>query len=112
MAHFTRPLVAEIFGMDTEGATNFRDILGLFRAENAEAVRDRLATMAERLGIPIETIPKFLEDYGDIFMSLSYYRQCLDQILPQVQSFMDGIAMVRANRQLSQDNVPDEAWSP
>jgi hypothetical protein len=102
MARFTRPLVAEIFGHDTEGA-EFSGILGLFRADNAQAVRERLATMADRLGIPIETIPKFLEDYGDIFMSLSYYRQCLDQLLPQVQSFMDGIAMVRANRQLSQD---------
>lgn len=102
MAHFTRPLVAEIFGQDT-GVTQFRDILGLFRADNAEAVRIRLSTMADRLGIPIEAIPKFLEDYGDIFMSLSYYRQCLDQILPQVQSFMDGIAMMRANRQMSQD---------
>jgi hypothetical protein len=102
MARFTRPLVAEIFGHDTEGA-EFSSILGLFRADNAMAVRERLATMADRLGIPIETIPKFLEDYGDIFMSLSYYRQCLDQLLPQVQSFMDGIAMVRANRQLSQD---------
>ena len=83
--------------------TEFKDIVGLFRADNAQAVRERLATMADRLGIPIETIPKFLEDYGDIFMSLSYYRQCLDHLLPQVQSFMDGIAMVRANHQLSQD---------
>jgi len=102
MVRFTRPLVAEIFGHDTEG-TEFRNILGLFRADNPEAVRQRLATMANRLGIPIEAIPKFLEDYGDIFMSLSYYRQCLDQLLPHVQSFMDGITMVRTNRQLSQD---------
>lgn len=102
MARFTRPLVAEIFGHDTEGA-EFSSILGLFRGQNAEAVRERLGTMADRLGIPIEAIPKFLEDYGDIFMSLSYYRQCLDQMLPQVQNFMDGVAMVRANRQLSQD---------
>jgi hypothetical protein len=102
MARFTRPLVAEIFGHDTEGA-EFSSILSLFRADNAEVVRERLMTMASRLGIPIEAIPKFLEDYGDIFMSLSYYRQCLDQMLPQVQNFMDGVAMVRANRQLSQD---------
>jgi hypothetical protein len=102
MAHFTRPLVAEIFGQNAKVA-GFQDILGMFRAENAEAVRARLATMADRLGIPIERIPKFLEDYGDIFMSLSYYRSCLDQLLPQVQSFMDGIAMVKSNRQLAQD---------
>jgi hypothetical protein len=102
MANFTRPLVSEIFGRDTAGE-NFGNIVGLFRGENAQAVRERLDTMASRLGIPIESIPKFLEDYGDIFMSLSYYRQCLDQMLPQVQSFMDGIAMIRASHQMAQD---------
>jgi len=102
MANFTRPLVTEIFGRDTAGE-KFRDIVGLFRADNAQAVRERLTMMADRLGIPIESIPKFLEDYGDIFMSLSYYRQCLDQLLPQVQSFMDGIAMIRSSHQLAQD---------
>ncbi len=102
MTSFTRPLVAEIFGDDTVGR-NFGDILGMFRADSAVSVRARLTTMSEKLGIPIEAIPKFLEDYGDIFMSLSYYRQCLDQLLPQVQSFMDGMAAVRANHQLAQD---------
>src|SRR3954463_4180515 len=102
MASFTRPLVAEIFGRDTAGE-RFHDIVGLFRADNAQAVRSRLDKMASRLGIPIEAIPKFLEDYGDIFMSLSYYRHCLDELLPQVQNFMDGIAMVRASHQLAQD---------
>jgi hypothetical protein len=102
MANFTRPLVTEIFGRDTKGA-HFKDIVGLFRADNADEVRERLAKMAGRLGIPVDSIPKFLEDYADIFMSLSYYRQCLDHLLPQVQNFMDGIAMVRASHQLAQD---------
>ena len=96
MAHFTRPLIAEIFGRDTTG-TRFNDILGMFSGESAESVRERLHTMAGRLGITIDKIPKFLEDYADIFMSLSYYRQCLDQLLPQVQSFMDGIAIGPGN---------------
>ena len=102
MAKFTRPLVTEIFGQDTEGA-QFRDIVGLFRADNAAAVRERLAKMSDRLGIPVDSIPKFLEDYGDIFMSLSYYRQCLDDLLPQVENFLKGMAMVRASHQLAQD---------
>jgi len=102
MTSFTRPLVAEIFGHDTVGQ-NFGDILGMFRADSAVSVRAKLATMSQKLGIPIEAIPKFLEDYGDIFMSLSYYRQCLDQLLPQVQNFMDGLAAIRANHQLAQD---------
>src|SRR6476659_3327863 len=110
MASFTRPLIGEIFGRDTAG-TRFNDILGMFRGESAESVRERLHTMASRLGITIDKIPKFLEDYADIFMSLSYYRQCLDQLLPQVQSFMDGIAMIRANHQLAQDRALMEVVS-
>jgi hypothetical protein len=102
MANFTRPLVGEIFGRDTQGA-GFHDIVGMFRGNNAEEVRARLDMMATRLGITVDSIPKFLEDYGDIFMSLSYYRQCLDELLPQVQSLMDGIAMIRASHQLAND---------
>ena len=108
MANFTRPLVGEIFGRDTSGE-QFHDIVGLFRAQNPGAVRERLAMMAGRLGIPVDAIPKFLEDYADIFMSLSYYRQCLDHLLPQVQNFMEGIAMVRSSHQLTHDRSLMEA---
>ena len=102
MTSFTRPLMAEVFGADTK-VSDFKDIVGMFRGENADAVRLRLETLANRLGIPIESIPRFLEDYADIFMSLSYYRNCLDHLLPQVQIFMDGIAMLRANQQMAHD---------
>ena len=102
MTAFTRPLIAEVFGADTQ-VTQFKDIVGMFRGENADAVRLRLETLANRLGIPIEAIPRFLEDYADIFMSLSYYRNCLDHLLPQVQIFMDGLEMVRGNQQMKAD---------
>ena len=102
MATFTRPLVEEIFGAETNVA-HFTDILGMFRDCSAQTVLARLATMAEKLGIPVPGIPKFLEDYADIFMSLSYYKQCLAQLLPQVQAFMISLADIRANHQLRND---------
>jgi hypothetical protein len=51
----------------------------------------------------VSGIPKFLEDYADIFMSLSYYKQCLDMLLPQVQGFMESLADIRGNHQLRND---------
>jgi hypothetical protein len=102
MATFTRPLVEEIFGAGTN-VEHFTDILGMFRDCSVETVRARLALMADKLGIPVPGIPKFLEDYADIFMSLSYYKQCLDQLLPQVQAFMIALADIRANHQLKND---------
>jgi hypothetical protein len=102
MASFTRPLVAEIFGADTS-VDHFSDIIGLFRNTNGQTARERLQKMADKLGLEIMAIPNFLEDYGDIFMSLSYYRQCLDEILPNIQSFMDSLSDIRENYQLRQD---------
>jgi len=102
MATFTRPLVVEVFGEETN-VEQFTDILSLFRNCSAEMVRERLAMMAARLGIPVSGIPKFLEDYADIFMSLSYYKQCLDQLLPHVQGFMISLTDMRANHQLRND---------
>ena len=102
MASFTRPLIVEVFGDDTN-VEQFHDILSLFRDTSAQTVRARLAMMGKRLGIPVSGIPKFLEDYADIFMSLSYYKQCLDQLLPQVQEFMISLSDIRGNRQLRID---------
>jgi hypothetical protein len=102
MAKFTRPLIVEIFGQEAT-SQSFKGILSLFRGESAQSVRERLNMMANRLGIPIEAIPKFLEDYADIFMSLSYYRQCLDQLLPHVDQFMHDVGTLRATHQLAQD---------
>ena len=102
MSTFTKPLVAEIFAEDVEVA-GFTDLVGLMRNCPADKVRERLATMSEKLGIAISAIPNFLEDYADIFMSLSYYRQCLDQILPHIQTFLECMHDVRSNHQLRQD---------
>jgi hypothetical protein len=102
MASFTKPLVSEIFGNDAN-IGGFTDLVGLMRNCPADTVRERLRTMADKLGIDILAIPKFLEDYADIFMSLSYYRQCLDEILPPIQGFLSCADDIRSNYQLKQD---------
>jgi len=104
MAAFTRPLITSVFGRDTTGE-QFSNIIGLFHASNPDTVRARLDTMAKRLGITRDAIPLFLEDYGDIFMSLSYYRHCLDQLLPDISNFMDDLAAIRTNDQLARDRL-------
>ena len=101
MATFTKPLVAEIFG-DDANIGGFTDIISLMRNCPADTIRLRLGRMSEKLGIKTSAIPNFLEDYADIFMSLSYYRQCMDQILPPIQSFLDSTHDIRTNHQLRQ----------
>ncbi|MGD0191840.1 MAG: hypothetical protein ABSD74_13960 [Rhizomicrobium sp.] len=102
MSAFTQPLVNEIFGEDAS-VGGFTDIVGLMRNCPADTARERLAQMARKLGIGIHDIPNFLEDYADIFMSLSYYRQCLDQILPPIQTFLESAQDIRSNYNLKHD---------
>jgi len=103
MSKFTLPLIKEIYGSDDLEISSFEDIIALFRAPDVHKARQKLSMMAEKLGIELADIPAFLEDYGDIFLSLSYYRQCLDRIEPVLWEFIAAMTEIRANHQLQQD---------
>ncbi len=104
MSAFTHPLIREIYGDSVEGEINsFEDILRLFRQPNATNALKRLKQMAEKLDIRPDQVPLFLEDYGDIFMSLSYYRQCLDQIEPAISDFLGALPDLRNSYQFRED---------
>ena len=82
MSSFTLPLIKQIYGSDYLEITNFKDLVGLFKDPDVKKAISKLKTMAETLNIQLDQIPRFLEDYGDIFISLSYYRNCLDRLQP------------------------------
>ncbi len=103
MKDFTRPLIAEIFGGDDVDIQDFNDVIKLFRDPDVKNALEKLRVMAEKLGIEMDKIPTFMEDYGDIFLSLSYYRQCLDAIEPTISSFLEGLNDLRNNYQLKSD---------
>lgn len=104
MRDFTRPLIVEIYG-DGEDVDiqSFEDVVNLFRDPDVKKAKEKLQLMADKLEIQLEDVPKFLEDYGDIFLSLSYYRQCLDTIAPVITQFLDTVAELKENWQLRND---------
>ncbi|KAA5605070.1 hypothetical protein F1188_12340 [Roseospira marina] len=103
MTQFTRPLIAEIYGGEDVQVERFEDVVGLFRDPDIKRARQRLQQMADALGIEILEVPTFLEDYGDIFLSLSYYKQCLDRLTPLLDVFLASMYDIRKNYQLRQD---------
>lgn len=103
MRRFTGPLIAQIYGSDGVDIKSFADIVALFRDPDVKAARAKLKLMAEKLHIEMTEIPSFLEDYGDIFLSLGYYRQCLDRLTPHLDAFMSGVEALRRNWQLRND---------
>ncbi|MDP6773789.1 MAG: hypothetical protein QGI63_05920, partial [Rhodospirillales bacterium] len=66
MTAFTRPLIMQIFGDDDVSIQDFEDVIALFRDPDIAKARQKLQTMADKLGVKLQDVPKFLEDYGDI----------------------------------------------
>lgn len=104
MTRFTRPLILHVYGASGDRSIHsFEDLVALFRDPDVEKALGKLKIMAARLEIRIGQVPKFLEDYGDIFLSLSYYRQALDGIEPTVASFGHVVGQIREHWQLRKD---------
>lgn len=104
MTDFTRPLIMQIYGKDDDvKIETFEDVVGLFRDPDVKRALEKLKVMAEKLGIKPEEVPAFIEDYGDIFLSLSYYRRCLDSVEPIITSFLDALPGLRTNYALKND---------
>lgn len=100
MKSFTRPLLMQVYGEDGMKIETFEDVVGLFRDPDLQKARHKLNVMAAKLGIEIAAIPRFLEDYADIFLSLSYYKQCLDKIAPAVYDFFESLEDLRKSHQM------------
>lgn len=103
MKDFTMPLISEIYGGADVAIQDFNDLINLFRNPDVKMAREKLDVMSKRLDIDLMELPRFLEDYGDIFLSLAYYKQCLDEISPITQGFLDSLGKIRSNWELKND---------
>lgn len=95
MRVFTRPLIATIYGGKQSVKGDFKDIVGLFIEPSMPEAQKNLAELATALDIDVRGIPKFLEDYGDAYLSLAYYQSCLDENLPIIHDFLKSVAEIQ-----------------
>ena len=103
MTEFTRPLIAHIYGSEDVNIQSFDDVVRLFRSPDIKNAMEKIHQMSQKLEIKPQEIPRFMEDYGDIFLSLSYYRKCLDSISPLIDEFLDAMEELRGNYRLKAD---------
>jgi len=103
MSKFTHPLLTEVFGGVDAEIKDLDQLLDMFRAPDKGNALRNLQVMAKKLEIEIGEIPKFLEDYGDIFMSLAYFRDCLDALIPQITTLLEDMGEMRKSMQLASD---------
>ncbi|MGB0749303.1 MAG: hypothetical protein ACPGO3_11200 [Magnetospiraceae bacterium] len=103
MKRFTRPLIQQIYGNSNVDVDDFDSLISLFRNPDKKKALESLHYMAEKLKVGVMDVPRFLEDYGDIFLSLSYYRSCLESIEPVLEEFTQSLHILRQNWQLRHD---------
>lgn len=103
MKDFTRPLILQVFGSELDGTDNASDLIGLLRNPDREEAMRRLNTLAEELKINVAEIPAFIEDYGDIFLSLAYFRDRLDHVVPIINDFLEWMGELQETWMIKND---------
>lgn len=103
MKLFTQPLIVKLYGDDDVDIKKPDEMLELFNHSDPNLVLKNLKLFAQTLSIQVDDIPKVLADYGDLYMSISYYRELLQSIGPIMGEFNSSIDQIRSNRQLQQN---------
>jgi predicted nuclease with TOPRIM domain len=103
MKSFTHPLIQHVYGSTNVSINDVSDIIRMFAAPNRDEAIKNLRMMADRLKIELVEIPNFLEEYGDIFLSLAYFRRCIDELVPEVQKFTEWMIEIRKSSEIARD---------
>lgn len=106
MKEFTQPLIDRIYGPADDSGTDVNglgELVNLFAVPNKEDALRNLRLMAEKLNISLREVPKFLEDYGDVYLSIAYFKDCLDALIPQILCFEESMKDLMKNHQLRND---------
>lgn len=93
---FSRPLLMNIFG--AEAGQQQQDLQQILRDPDVSRVRHNLMIMTQKTGIPLQDIPRFIEDYSDVFLSLSYYRHMFEMLGPSIQRFTQWMEEMKKHR--------------
>lgn len=103
MADFTRPLIARIFGDGKAEVDDLSGIVGMLVNPDRGTVINGLKALARELDISITEVPIFLKHYGDVFLSLSYFRQCLARLSDEIPEFLYWMEDIRDTTQVQSD---------
>ncbi|MEK9646342.1 MAG: hypothetical protein VW547_12435 [Alphaproteobacteria bacterium] len=78
-------------------------MIDLLRHPDTRVARENRFKLARGLGVDIGEIPRFLEDFSDIYLSLSYYQEYLDDLTSKVIDMVGELGDMSQNWQLRLD---------
>ncbi len=98
---FTDRLIQAIYGEDGDDAGT-TDVTQLLKDPDVNKVRTKLAMIANKIHIDLADVPVFLEDYGDIYLSIAYYRNILDKVRGPLEEFSAAMDTIQRDRMLKE----------
>ena len=103
MGVFTRPLVRRIYGEVGAHVAEFTDMFDIFKQADTGTIRKNITQFTADLGIELSEFPEFLRNYGDVFLSLSYYQYHLEFIKPVLEDFSCCVKLILNSTQFVAD---------
>ena len=74
----------------------------MLKDPDVNKVRTKLAMIANKIHIDLADVPVFLEDYGDIYLSIAYYRNILDKVRGPLEEFSAAMDTIQRDRMLKE----------
>jgi hypothetical protein len=88
MRRITRTLIKNLYGDADLDVSDTQTLLDLVQNPDRDKVRDRLDRMATTLGVSIARLPTYLEDFGELYLSLSYFEGYFVEHVPKVDQLI------------------------
>jgi len=105
MSAFTQRIIMEVYGDGDDSVQNYGDVVKLFRHPDKRHAATKLKMISDKLGIALEDVPVFLEDFGDIYLSVAYYRDCWESVQPAFSDFAHSVQDITSHQTLKQDRT-------
>jgi len=105
MSAFTQRVIMEVYGDGDDSVQNYGDVVKLFRHPDKRHAATKLKMISDKLGIQLEDVPVFLEDFGDIYLSVAYYRDCWEMVQPAFSDFVHTVNDITEHHTLKHDRT-------
>ena len=103
MQAFITPLMRQILDPADSHVGDFDQLSASLRRLSKDGMMANLVKMSEKLQISVQELPKMLEDYADIFLSVAYYQEILDNYLPRITKFLEQLKQLQRMPDLRRD---------
>lgn len=104
MTAFMQPLVKFIYDQTGLNPQDIGIAAASIQQNNDKAALGNLKLLSDKFKIILEQLPEFLGSYGDVFLSLAYFKKTFEDQIPQVIKFQKQVAALKKEESLQNDD--------